>query len=150
MITYHNLISEKYLILNMSYFTEWLMQVIDIEGYKAGEIVYIFMSDSELIKINNKYLKHDTYTDIITFKESVNQKIISGEIFISLERVVDNAKTFSINIENEFSRVLVHGVLHLLGYDDKTDEEKSIMRTKENYYINLQSNKFDKLFHVKH
>ncbi len=150
MITYNNLIPQKYLIEQEEKITKWLTQVIEIEAKSLGDIIYIFGTDEYINGINKKYLNHDTFTDIITFQESENQEVISGEIFISLDRVVENAKKFCVDIDNEFSRVLVHGVLHLLGYDDKTGEQKNIMRTKENYYINLQPNNFGKMFHVKH
>ncbi len=150
MITYHNLNPEKYLIEQEEKITFWLHQVIENEGNIPGEITYIFGTDEYINEINRKYLNHDTYTDIITFQQSENQMVISGEIYISLDRVAENARKFKVNYDNELSRVLVHGILHLLGYDDKTPEEKNIMRSKENYYINLQPNNFGTLFHVKH
>ena len=150
MITYHNLIPGKYSIEQEEKITRWIQQVIENEGFKPGEVVYIFGSDKYINGINKRYLNHDTFTDIITFQESVNQEIISGEIYISLDRIVENAKLFNVTVDNELSRVLVHGVLHLMGYNDKTESEKRVMRSKENYYINLQPNNFGKLFHVKH
>ena len=150
MILFTNLIEEDYRILQSAKISIWINQVIETEGNKCGEINYIFVKDAYLLEINKKYLQHDTYTDIITFPESFNSNIITGEIFISLDRVLENAKKFEVDISDEFKRVLVHGILHLLGYNDKTDEEKKIMRAKEDYYINLQASTFVKLFHVKH
>ena len=150
MITFTNIFQEKYNIQNHPYFFKIISQTIENEGYKEGEILFIFTSDEYLLQINRRYLTHDTYTDIITFSESDNTEIISGEIFISLDRVLDNAKKFEVSPTKELARVLVHGILHLVGYNDKTVKEKKIMRTKEDYYINLQPNSFGQLFHVKH
>lgn len=113
----------------------WLSSVIDNEGYIEGEISYILCSDKHIIEINKEYLNHDYPTDIITFNY-VENKIVSTDIFISLETVADNAKSYNVSFINEFLRVLVHGILHLVGYDDKTDEEQEIMTQKEDFYLN--------------
>ena len=113
----------------------WLEDIILTEGKKPGDINYIFCDDEYLLQVNKEYLHHDYYTDIITF-DYVKGKTISGDIFVSLPRIFDNAETLSKDFESEFFRVLAHGILHLCGYKDKTDEEISEMRNKEDYYLN--------------
>lgn len=115
-------------------YTKWMEEIILSEGKKMGDINYIFCDDEYLLKINQDYLQHDYYTDIITF-DSVKGKTISGEIFVSLQRISDNASTLSKNYEEELRRVLAHGILHLCGYKDKSEEEEQEMRRKEDYYI---------------
>jgi len=115
-------------------YTIWLEEIILSEEKKLGEINYIFCDDEYLLKINQDYLQHDYYTDIITF-DSVKGKTISGEIFVSLQRISDNASTLSKNYEEELRRVLAHGILHLCGYKDKTEDEETEMRRKEDFYI---------------
>jgi rRNA maturation RNase YbeY len=115
-------------------YTNWLEEIILSEEKKTGEINYIFCDDEYLLKINQDYLQHDYYTDIITF-DSVKGKTISGEIFVSLQRISDNASTLSKNYEEELKRVLAHGILHLCGYKDKTEDEETEMRRKEDFYI---------------
>lgn len=112
-----------------------LENIILSEGKKPGEINYIFCDDEYLLQVNREYLKHDYYTDVITF-DYVKGKTISGDIFVSLPRIFDNAETLSKDFESEFFRVLAHGLLHLCGYKDKTDEEIAEMRSKEDYYLN--------------
>lgn len=112
-----------------------LENIILSEGKKPGEINYIFCDDEYLLQVNREYLKHDYYTDVITF-DYVKGKTISGDIFVSLPRIFDNSQTLSKDFESEFFRVLAHGVLHLCGYNDKTDEEIAEMRSKEDYYLN--------------
>ena len=113
----------------------WLEDIILTEGKKPGDINYIFCDDEYLLQVNKEYLQHDYYTDIITF-DYVKGKTISGDIFVSLPRILDNASTLSQNFESEFNRVLAHGILHLCGYKDKTEEEQTQMRAKEDFYIN--------------
>ena len=115
----------------------WLKSVIEAEGFELLEINYIFCNDEYLHKINVEYLEHDTLTDIITFDNSEEDQLIEGDIFVSIERIIDNTKDFNTTFEQEFKRVIVHGVLHLCGYFDKTDEDEKQMRDKENYYIRL-------------
>ncbi len=115
----------------------WLKRIIETEGFKTGDINYIFCSDDYLLKINIEYLDHDFLTDIITFDNSEEEERIEGDIFISIDRVKDNATAFQASFEHELKRVLAHGVLHLCGYMDKTDEEEKLMRTKENQYLQL-------------
>ena len=112
-----------------------LEDIILSEGKKPGEINYIFCDDEYLLQVNREYLKHDYYTDVITF-DYVKGKTISGDIFVSLPRIFDNAQTLSKDFESEFFRVLAHGLLHLCGYKDKTEEEIAEMRSKEDYYLN--------------
>ena len=103
-----------------------------------GELNYVFCSDKYLLKINQDYLKHNYYTDIITFDYSESGEI-SGDIFISIDRVGENAKIYGVSFEDELRRVVIHGVLHILGYKDKTEEEQKQMTEKENFYINKQN-----------
>ncbi|WP_294315327.1 rRNA maturation RNase YbeY [uncultured Chryseobacterium sp.] len=112
----------------------WLKDLILSEEKKLGEINYIFCDDKYLLKVNQDYLQHDYYTDIITF-DYVKGKTISGEIFVSLQRISDNASSLSRDYEEELRRVLAHGILHLCGYKDKTEEEKKQMREKEDHYL---------------
>lgn len=114
----------------------WLEQIILTENKKTGDINYIFADDAYILKINQDYLKHDYYTDIITF-DYVKGKTISGDIFVSLPRISDNAKMLNKDLEREFLRVLAHGILHLCGYKDKSEEEISAMRDKEDFYLNI-------------
>jgi rRNA maturation RNase YbeY len=135
-----NFYSENDFILeNESQYSSWIENVIISEGKALEEISYIFCDDEYLLKINIDYLDHDTYTDIITFDYSIG-KILHGEIYISTERVLDNSKDFGVKFEEELRRVLVHGVLHLSGYKDKTEDEAALMRSKEEEKM--------KLFHV--
>ncbi|VAW28786.1 Metal-dependent hydrolase YbeY, involved in rRNA and/or ribosome maturation and assembly [hydrothermal vent metagenome] len=134
----------KYQLDNISNLTveptlyfSWIKQAIKEENHYSGDIFYHFCSDEFLLKINRTYLQHDYLTDIITFPLSTHPDIISGEVFISVERVRENAALLQTGFEREFARVLIHGVLHLLGYADLTDEEKLQMRAKEDYYLSL-------------
>ena len=115
-------------------FTSWISSVIKSENHKEGEINYIFCDDAYLHEINVKYLDHDTLTDIISFDYSVGKEL-HGDIYISIERVKENAKDFEVPFKEELRRVMVHGVLHYCGYKDKTEEDKSVMRSKEDFYI---------------
>jgi len=117
-------------------FSNWIQEVITSESYVLGEVNYIFCNDEYLHKINLEFLKHDTLTDIITFDNTVGKTIYS-DIFISVERVEDNAKDFKVNFEEELKRVIIHGVLHLCGYKDKSDIDAALMRSKENEKINM-------------
>ncbi len=114
----------------------WIKATILAEHKTLGELNYVFCSDEYLHEMNVEYLKHDTLTDIITFDNSEVEDEITGDIFISVDRVVDNARKFEVSIEEELHRVMVHGVLHLIGYKDKKKEEKETMRFKENFYLN--------------
>ncbi|MFZ4401407.1 MAG: rRNA maturation RNase YbeY [Bacteroidales bacterium] len=117
----------------------WISKVIQLEEKKKGEINYIFCSDSYLSKINLEYLKHDTLTDIITFDYTRDYKgHISGDLFISIDRVMENAEMLNIPFTEELHRVMIHGVLHLMGYKDKTKASRTIMRQKEDNSLSLQ------------
>jgi len=117
----------------------WLISVIKEEGMLIGELVYVFCNDEYLLKKNIQFLNHNTLTDVITFDYS-EEEIISGDILISTERVVENAKIFKVNYLTELHRVMVHGLLHLLGYKDKIEKDANTMREKENYYLNKFTN----------
>ena len=106
------------------------------EKREVGDITFVFCDDNYLLKINKEFLDHDTYTDIITFDYSSGNEIIS-EIYVSTDRVEENAKKYKQTFENEIHRVMIHGVLHLCGYNDKLAEERQIMRDKENHYLSL-------------
>ena len=116
--------------------SKWIIDAISNEGFKLEEINYVFCDDEYLHKLNVEFLDHDTLTDVISFDYSVG-KIVQGDIFISVERVIDNAKDFQVEFDSELKRVMVHGVLHYCGYKDKTESDASLMREKEEYYLNL-------------
>ena len=115
----------------------WLSYSIKNEHKDLGEISYIFCSDKYLHEINLKHLNHDTLTDIITF-DYCEGKIINGDLYISVERIRDNAKIYNTSIENELHRVMIHGIMHLCGYKDKTSEDQNVMSDKEDFYLNLR------------
>jgi len=114
----------------------WLENLILAENKKPGDINYIFCDDDYLLKVNRDFLQHDYYTDVITF-DYVKGKTIAGDIFVSLPRISENAATLSKDFDVELYRVLAHGILHLCGYKDKTDEEITEMRRKEDFYLNI-------------
>lgn len=114
----------------------WLSRIVASEGFLVGALNFIFCDDEYLLKINEQYLNHNDYTDIITFDYS-ESKFVSGDIFISVERVKDNAKKFSVSEEEELQRVMAHGILHLCGYKDKTEEDSAVMRKKEDEKIEM-------------
>ena len=120
-------------------YASWIETIVESEKKTLGEISYIFCDDEYLHTINMQYLNHDTLTDIISF-DYTEGDIISGDIFVSIERVVDNAKDYNVPFDEELKRVLAHGILHYCGYEDKSDEDALLMRTKEEEKI--------KLFHV--
>lgn len=120
---------------NKTQLKQWLTAVIVAEGYKLQELSYIFCSDAYLLQINQQYLDHDTYTDIITFDNSTDKGQITGDIFISIDRVRENADGFNVPLTDELHRVMVHGALHLLGYKDKTSADKEKMTEKEDHYL---------------
>ncbi len=116
---------------------EWLTSIAGQEDFEIEEINYIFCSDDYLLKINKEYLNHDYYTDIITFDHSSQSRHITSDIFISIDRVQENAHDLSIPFEQELHRVMVHGLLHLLGFGDSTEDEKILMRRKEDTCLSL-------------
>jgi rRNA maturation RNase YbeY len=117
---------------------QWLRQVVVSEKKELVQVNYIFCSDKYLLSLNTQYLKHRTLTDIITFDNSEKPGVIEGDIFVSIERVRENAETLQVDFDHELHRVLVHGVLHLANYSDKTPSEKGQMRKKEDAYLSLR------------
>lgn len=126
---------------NESDYASWIQNIIASENKEEGDINYIFCDDEYLHKINVEYLNHDTLTDIISFDYSEGN-FLHGDIFISVERVAENAKEFNVSFENELKRVMAHGVLHYCGYKDKSEQDELLMRQKEDEKI--------KMFHVEH
>ncbi|MHB0755677.1 rRNA maturation RNase YbeY [Polaribacter sp. M15] len=114
----------------------WVQNVIINHGFELGEINYIFCDDTYLHDLNLKFLQHDTLTDVISFDNSLG-KLINGDIYISIERVEDNAKDFKVSFEDELHRVMIHGVLHYMGFKDKSGEDKAIMRDEEDKALSL-------------
>lgn len=114
--------------------TEWISAAIEAENRSGGDINVIFCSDAYLLEINRKYLEHDYYTDIITFDYGFDD-VVSGDLFISVDTVRANAEEYGVSFSEELDRVMIHGVLHLIGYNDKTPEEQKVMRSKENEYL---------------
>ena len=118
--------------------TLWIKNAIKKEKRKLHSLNYVFCSDEYLVKLNSQYLKHKTLTDILTFDYSNDPKSINGEIYISIERVKENAAMFKGSFDEELHRVMVHGVLHLIGYNDKSATDKALMREKEEAYLSLR------------
>ena len=132
MIEFHNEI--EFVLQNQRELQRWIKKVITSENKEMGQINYIFCSDEYLLERNIKYLEHDTLTDIITFNYCKG-KIITSDIMISIDRVKENSTIFDNSFSEELHRVMIHGILHLIGYDDKTEKEKILMREKENFYL---------------
>nr|WP_294876841.1 rRNA maturation RNase YbeY [uncultured Pedobacter sp.] len=130
----------NYTIKKKTAIKDWLKSAIAAEGYLLKELNFILCSDEYLLRINQDYLNHDTYTDVITFDNSEELKTIVGDIFISIERIKENAATFKHTVEQELCRVMIHGALHLLGYKDKTKASKTLMTAREDHYLGLLSN----------
>jgi len=124
---------------NKNKIKEWIKSTITAEGYALQELNYIFCSDQYLLQINRQYLDHDTYTDIVTFDNSEKDRSITGDIFISIDRIRENAAKFGVTEANELHRVIIHGALHLLGYKDKSPADKKKMTLKEDFYLNKRS-----------
>jgi rRNA maturation RNase YbeY len=124
----------SFTLKNQNKLVKWIGDVISSEGFQVGEINYIFCDDSYLNKINQEFLNHDTFTDIISFDYTLGKEV-GGDIFISIERVLENAENFNEVFETELYRVMIHGILHFMGYKDKTKKEKTLMRTKEDENI---------------
>lgn len=122
--------------LDPEFFVLWLKDVCSKEGHNLGDLSLVFCSDSYLLQVNQEYLNHDYYTDIITF-DYTNDNLVSGDLFISIDRVRDNANSYNVEFLNELQRVVVHGVLHLLGYKDKSENDQKLMRQKENEYLKI-------------
>ena len=126
----------KYSLKEKRRIKEWLNLVAFEEGNKIQNLNFLIVGDKRMIHFNKTYLNHDYSTDIITFDNSENKKI-SGDIVISIERVKENSKKYKVKLEDELRRVMAHGLLHLLGYDDKNEKEKKRIRKKENYYLKI-------------
>lgn len=127
----------KFSLNQKNRYKKWLKEVAKNENYHIQELNYIFCSDEYLFQINQQYLNHQTYTDIITFDNSEKPKIIEGDIFISIERITENSSNENNTFEKELLRVMSHGLLHLMGYKDKNQKEKIIMRQREDESISL-------------
>ena len=132
MIAFEYFETEKITEINQN--KKWLNQVISNEAKEEGDITYIFCDDDYLLEKNIRFLNHNTLTDVITF-DYCEGNSVSGDIFISIERVKENSEVFKVDFLTELNRVMVHGLLHLLGYKDKTERESNLMRKKENYYL---------------
>lgn len=115
----------------------WIIQTIENEERKSGVLNFIFTTDELLLRLNQDYLNHYTLTDIITFDLSEEEGMISGDVYISIERARENARAYKEPFNREVRRLIIHGVLHLLGYRDKTREEQALMRSREEYYLSL-------------
>jgi rRNA maturation RNase YbeY len=129
----------SYTLKEKSHIRSWIKETIVTEGKILKELNFIFCSDSYLLSINQQYLNHDTFTDIITFDNSDVEDQLVGDIFISIERVRENSVQITGNERDELHRVIIHGVLHLLGYTDKTKKDKAIMTSKEDLYLHLRT-----------
>ncbi|MDB5288123.1 MAG: rRNA maturation factor [Mucilaginibacter sp.] len=128
-----------YNLKNKTAVRKWITETIVAEGFKLAELTFVFCSDEYLLQINQQYLNHDTYTDIITFDNSEEHNTIAGDIFISIERIKENAAKFAVTEAQELHRVIIHGALHLLGYKDKTVADKKKMTLKEDHYLSKRS-----------
>lgn len=137
MINYHYLID--FSLNNEEHYSSWLDKTCKTENFVISELNFIFCDDSYLLRMNQEFLQHDYYTDIITF-DYVLENNISGDLYISIDRIRENAETFKVGFENELTRVMVHGILHLMGYSDKTEIATAEMRAKEEEKL--------KMFHV--
>jgi rRNA maturation RNase YbeY len=127
----------KFSLNQKNKYKKWLKEVADRENYKIKELNYIFCSDEYLYQINQQYLNHNTYTDIITFDNSEEAKLIEGDIFISIERIKENALREKNSFDKEILRVMCHGLLHLMGYKDKNPKDKTLMSQREDESISL-------------
>lgn len=125
---------------NKEQVSDWVLRVVNSKGYKLGNIVYAFFNDEDLKELNIKFLNHDYYTDVISFDETADQ-VVSGNIAISVDRVKENATQIGVDFEEELHRVMIHGVLHFIGFNDKTSSEKKEIREQESLALSM--------FHVK-
>ena len=125
-------------IQNIKALRLWIAESIIKENKSVGQLSFIFCSDDHLLKINKKYLNHDFFTDVISFDYTEEDRI-SGDIYISLDRVKENAKNFGYSLKDELHRIIIHGLLHLLGYSDKNSDLKAVMKDKEDFYLSLRA-----------
>ncbi len=123
--------------IQLNHSIQWIKKVIDLENKILGDIVFVFCNDTYLLSKNIQFLKHNTLTDVITFDYCTKNKI-NGDILISIDRVKENSTIFKVEFLNELDRVMVHGLLHLLGYKDKTKKDAEIMKSKENFYLSIK------------
>lgn len=138
MVSYFNE-DKKFNLKNKRAISKWIKLIIETKGYRRGDINVIFTSDDYLLSVNKKYLSHDYYTDIITF-DYCEDKLVSGDLFISIDSVKANAQEFQQEFLTELHRVIIHGILHLTGYDDHTYEDSAAMRQAENESLQLLEN----------
>lgn len=129
----------NFILEDESLLKDWIITIASEQNFEVGEINYIFCDDAYLHKLNVEFLDHDTLTDIISFDNSLG-KLLNGDIFISVERVKDNAAEFKVSFQDELHRVMIHGVLHYMGYKDKSSDEKKMMRNQENMALEKLSN----------
>ena len=125
----------KYSLRHKGILRKWINATVTNERKTTGDVNIILCDDASLLKLNKEYLKHDTLTDILTFPLMEEKNVIQGDIYISIERVRDNAKQYGQSVFVELLRVIIHGVLHLIGYNDESDEERFLMKKKEDYYL---------------
>ena len=123
--------------IQLNHSIQWIKKVIDLENKILGDIVFVFCNDTYLLSKNIQFLKHNTLTDVIAFDYCTKNKI-NGDILISIDRVKENSTIFKVEFLNELDRVMVHGLLHLLGYKDKTKKDAEIMKSKENFYLSIK------------
>ncbi|MBO8474697.1 MAG: rRNA maturation RNase YbeY [Bacteroidetes bacterium] len=133
----YNFQDTKFVFKYKSLNNRWLKMVAESEIRRIGDISIIFCSDNYILEVNRKYLGHDYFTDIITF-DYCSGNVLSGDLFISVDSVKENSVEYGTEFEDELNRVIVHGILHLIGYDDHTEEDVKVMREKENYYLDLR------------
>ena len=127
----------KYSLRQKRKIRSWILQTAENEDYKVGILNYILTNDDILVQLNKEYLRHFTLTDIITFDLSETDGLLTGDIYISVDRARENAKKFKDSLNSEIKRLMIHGVLHLMGYKDKSQSERELMRAKEEYYLSL-------------
>jgi len=128
----------EFQITNPDEISDWISTIISNENYELGEITFVFCDDNYLHKLNVDFLNHDTFTDIISFDNSLGKQV-NGEIYISIDRVKENAETFNVSFLDELHRVVIHGILHFCGYKDKTEQDSKLMRKKEDEALTLRN-----------
>lgn len=126
-------------VMNREVLNKWINGFVGSYGKVVGELYYLFCSDEYLYKMNVEVLRHDFYTDVITFQSNDNDTVLSGEIYISIDRVKENALALGLRYEDELNRVMAHGVLHLMGFKDKTDEDAIMMRQQEDFCLKMRN-----------
>lgn len=126
-------------VMNREVLKKWINGFVGSYGKVVGELYYLFCSDEYLYKMNVEVLRHDFYTDVITFQSNDNDTVLSGEIYISIDRVKENALALGLRYEDELNRVMAHGVLHLMGFKDKTDEDAIMMRQQEDFCLKMRN-----------